>query len=105
MDAQIKIQIILFLMLFGVMLVGFMVIIQTIGSINHAFNRMEEIVSKETLLRFERLNDELAIQENARKTESERRRRNEALLNVPLMRSAGEEKSSEDKKSEDKKDT
>ena len=92
MDAQIKIQIILLLLLFAVMLVGFMVIIQTIGSINHAFNRMEEIVTKETLLRFDRLNEELAVQETARKTESERRRRNEALLNVPLLRSAGEEK-------------
>ncbi|MBF0429722.1 MAG: hypothetical protein HQK83_00470 [Fibrobacteria bacterium] len=85
MDANVKIQLLLVVLLIGALLVSFMIIIHTIGNMNHIFNRLEEIVSKETILRLEILDRDIRIKEEQHKVENERKRRSEALLNVPLL--------------------
>ena len=92
MDPTVKIQLLFLLLLIGVLLFAFMIIIHTLGNISHIFDRLEDIVDKETLLRQERLTKEVRIREQAVKVESERRKRSEALLNVPLMKVELEEK-------------
>lgn len=86
MDTSLKIQILLILILLSTLFITFMVIIHTIGDINHIFNRFEEIVTKETFLRFEQIEKTIKTAEEHKKLEMERRRRTEALLHVPLVK-------------------
>ncbi len=98
MDPSLKIQILLMIVILGVLVIGFMIIVQTIGAINHIYDRLEEIVSKETILRLERLSKEITLRENAKRAEDERKRRNDALLNVPIMRNPSEDEAARRKK-------
>ena len=61
MDSSVKIQILLFLILLGVFFISFMIIIRSIGEINHIYDRFEEIITKETILRLERLEKDVRI--------------------------------------------
>ena len=86
MDASQKIEILIYGMASVILVVSFLVIINTIGNIGHDFDRIHEIVTKETILRLENMEKALKVQQETKKQEDERRRRTEALLNVPLMR-------------------
>jgi predicted PurR-regulated permease PerM len=89
--AEVKIAFLLSILLFFVIIISFMIIVSTIGNIHHLFDRIEDIIVKESLLRMEYLKRELEIKQQATKLELERKRRTEALLNVPLVASDGPE--------------
>ena len=93
MNSTEKIQILIYVFALIMLVVSFLVIINTVGNISHVFNRLEEIVTKETILRLERMEKELKIEQETNKLEDERKRRTEALLNVPLMRNENKDDS------------
>jgi hypothetical protein len=62
-----------------------LIVMRTIGNVNHALNRLEEVITKEVVLRHNRIIQEqkTALQRDLMSVD--RKRRQEALLNVPLM--------------------
>jgi hypothetical protein len=69
----------------GLILVSFMVIMRTIGNIEHSVNRLQDIISKELVLTFNRTVTQLKSEHQRRLAAIERARRQEAMLNVPMF--------------------
>lgn len=92
MDSQEKLLLLLSAIFLVVIFVSFLITIRSIGNITHSLDRLKEIVSKETVLSYNRAVSEQKAGIQREQATQERVRRQEALLNVPLMKKDKEAK-------------
>jgi hypothetical protein len=82
---ELKIALLMGVCFLGMILAFLMVCLKSVGGIGHSLDRIEELVAKEAVATLKRRKI-LARKEKQRKaTESDRSRRHQALLNIPLM--------------------
>ncbi|HLP42319.1 MAG TPA: hypothetical protein VK465_12485 [Fibrobacteria bacterium] len=94
MTTEIKIQIVFAAFLALELLGLYMIIIRTVANMEYAFNRMEDIVSREVQLSLRSREQHRITQEKAQSADT-RGKKNELLLNIPFM-----ERLSKDKRKE-----
>jgi|GEM_PF-5200568 len=90
MDVSLKAQILVWIFICGVVLLALLLIMYTLGNMSNLLERLESVVDKESLVRYEKLELYASRETHARKVEEERRRRSEALLAMPLVGEKGE---------------
>lgn len=85
MPVELKLQLFLAVVLLLVLLLSYMITIRTIGGMEHALNRLEQMVQKEVILSHRHLEQGRNKEEQAVQLEADRAKRNELLLNIPFM--------------------
>ena len=85
MTIEVKLQLLATVGLLVVMVVAFLVTIRTVGGLQHALDRLETLVKRETDLKVENLILQKKIDIQATRSEAERAKRNEILLNIPIL--------------------
>jgi hypothetical protein len=85
MSANEKLVFLLSATLMGMSLLTFLVVMRSVGELNHGLNRMEQILKKELILTYNRKVSELKQEKQRDDAALERMRRQDALLNIPLM--------------------
>ncbi|MGL1934333.1 MAG: hypothetical protein OCD01_04915 [Fibrobacterales bacterium] len=90
MDIELKLGIFIAILFLFVIGVSFMIIMNTIGGISHALERLQEIISKEVILTHNQKIQDLQFERQRRENTEERKKRQEALLNVPLIKNDDE---------------
>ena len=95
MPTETKVQIIFAIILSLEMLGLFMIIIRTVANLEHAFNRVEEIVHREVQIAFKHKNQEKIARENADHDDKNKGKKNDLLLNIPFMERLSKEKKNE----------
>jgi hypothetical protein len=81
---ELKLALIISMGFLFLVFVALMIVMRSIGNINHAVNRIEEIVSKEVVLNFNRHLIDMKADKQRKIADVEKKRRQEALLNIPL---------------------
>lgn len=81
---ELKLALIISMGFLFLVFVALMIVMRSIGNINHAVNRIEEIVSKEVVLNFNRRLIDMKADKQRKIADVEKKRRQEALLNIPL---------------------
>ncbi len=82
---DLKLSIILIISLLGMSLVTFLVVIRSIGDISHILDRLHDIISKELVLTYNRNVSNMKQSKRREDQSMERFKRQEALLNIPLV--------------------
>lgn len=95
METEIKVQIILALILAFELLGLFMIIIRTVANLEYAFNRVEEIITKEVQLALTIKVKAKDSKEKIAHAEMNKGKKNELLLNIPFMERLSKEKRKE----------
>jgi predicted Holliday junction resolvase-like endonuclease len=85
MPTDIKLQIVFAVILTLELLGLFMIIIRTVANLEHALNRVEEIIKREVQLSIKHKENERLVQEKANKSDMNKGKKNELLLNIPFM--------------------
>lgn len=84
MPIELKITLIISMGFLFLCFVALMIVMRSIGNINHAVDRIEEIVSKEVVLNYNRKLMEMKTEKQRKIADVEKKRRQEALLNIPI---------------------
>jgi hypothetical protein len=91
MTTELKIQIVFAVILAFELLGLFMIVIRTVANLEYAFNRTEEIISREVQLSLKFKEAEKVSEQKAVQLES-KNKKNELLLNIPFMERLSKEK-------------
>lgn len=84
MPIELKIALLVAMIFLSFCFVALMILMRSIGNINHAVDRLEEIVSKEVVLNYNRKLLDMKTEKQRTIADVEKRRRQEALLNIPI---------------------
>lgn len=84
MPIELKIALLVAMLFLSFCFVALMILMRSIGNINHAVDRIEEIVSKEVVLNYNRKLLDMKTEKQRTIADVEKRRRQEALLNIPI---------------------
>ena len=91
MTLDIKLTIILLVVFMLVLFLAIIVVMNSIGNISHSLDRLQEIIKKEVLLSYNQRISDLRQDKQREIARQEKKKRQEALLNVPLVKKTGEE--------------
>ncbi len=86
MDIELKLGIFIAVIFLAVVGISFMIIMNSIGGISHSLTRLHEIIAKEVILTHNQRIQDLKFQQQRAEDNVERKKRQEALLNVPLIK-------------------
>ena len=92
METHTKIQIVFSLFLSLELLALYMIIIRTVANLEHSFNRIEAIISREVQLSIKSKELEKKANEMASKNDLSKSKKNDLLLNIPFMERLSKEK-------------
>jgi hypothetical protein len=85
MSSADKLNILLSLSFLGLCFISLLVIMRTIGNIDHSIERLQDIITKEVKITYQKQIKNLRKQKQQESLKTDRARRQKALLNVPLM--------------------
>jgi hypothetical protein len=85
MQIETKVQIIFAIFLSLELLGLFMIIIRTIANMEHALNRVEEIIGREVQLAHRLKDNERLTKEKSNQNDMSKDKKNDLLLNIPFM--------------------
>lgn len=86
MDPQFRLQILLAAGFFFMILIFLMMILKSIGIMSHDLDRLEDITTKEIILTKKQRKKKEKIDTHRKQAEQDRSKRQQSLLNVPLMK-------------------
>lgn len=90
MDASIKAQILIWIVICGVLVMTTLLILYSLGNLSNLMERIEQIIEKEAVIRRDRIERQAAKELHSKKLEEDRKRRSEALLAMPLVSDKGD---------------
>jgi dethiobiotin synthetase len=82
---ELKLTYLLLFLFLGQGMVTFLIVMRTIGQINHALTRIQTLLSKELVLTYNRNVNHLKQSRKRTEQSEERTKRQEAILNIPLI--------------------
>ena len=88
-ESELKIAVLLALLFLAVVFVALLVVMRALGSISYSLERLEDVIGKEVVLAHNRRIRELRSEQKQRDAASQRKRRQQALLNIPLLGGMG----------------
>ena len=88
---ELKLGLFLSITFLFLLVVILLVLLKTIGNMSHSLNRLEEIISKEVILTYNMKINGFKADKQREAAAHERKRRQEALLNVPLVENPNDE--------------
>ena len=91
MTLDIKLTIILLVVFMLVLFLAIIVVMNSIGNISHSLDRLQEIIKKEVILSYNQRISDLRQDKQREIARQEKKKRQEALLNVPLVKKTGED--------------
>lgn len=92
MQTEIKVQIVFAILLSLELLALFMINIRTVASLEYAFNRIEDIITREVQLAMRLKEQEKLTKEKAQQSDLNKNKKNDLLLNIPFMERLSKEK-------------
>ncbi len=92
MPTETKVEIVFAIILSMELLGLFMIIIRTIANLEYAFNRVEQIITREVQLSLRLKEQDRLSKEKANQADMKKGKKNELLLNIPFMERLSKEK-------------
>lgn len=84
MPLELKITLLIAIGFIFVCFIALMTVMRSVGNINHAIDRIEDIVSKEVILNFNKHLLDMKQEKQRIIARVEKKRRQDALLNIPF---------------------